>query len=225
MMILIGCLGVVLVLLFVIGESLDQEQFSEFCRLEYRQDWKKLRNCQYFETVLQYQFLLPNYFLFLKFRNNLKKKGCQRVNPFIREAVKEDLPQIMLLLSQLNTMADNNIPLEKAAAILAQINRYPFFKVYVALLGDKIVGAFELLIMDNLAHLGMPSGVIEDVVVSGEYRRKGIGKAMMGYALDVCKAKGCYKVSLSSNLKRKAAHRFYESLGFQKHGFSFGVEL
>ena len=30
-------------------------------------------------------------------------------------------------------------------------------------------------------------------------------------------------MALSSNLKREAAHAFYESLGFEKHGYSFRV--
>ena len=30
---------------------------------------------------------------------------------------------------------------------------------------------------------------------------------------------------LSSNLKKIEAHAFYESLDFEKHGFSFRVEL
>jgi hypothetical protein len=34
----------------------------------------------------------------------------------------------------------------------------------------------------------------------------------------------CYKLALSANRKRKAAHAFYESLGFAQHGLSFLVE-
>ena len=36
----------------------------------------------------------------------------------------------------------------------------------MAELNGEIVGTFALLIMDNLAHLGAPSGVVEDVVVA-----------------------------------------------------------
>ncbi len=38
-----------------------------------------------------------------------------------------------------------------------------------------------------------------------------------------CQEAGCYKMSLSSNLKRAQAHAFYESIGFEKHGYSFWV--
>jgi GNAT superfamily N-acetyltransferase len=46
---------------------------------------------------------------------------------------------------------------------------------------------------------------------------------MMRRAMDECRQAGCYKLALSSNLKREAAHRFYEGLGFEKHGYSFWV--
>jgi GNAT superfamily N-acetyltransferase len=44
---------------------------------------------------------------------------------------------------------------------------------------------------------------------------------MMEHARDACRRAGCYKLALSSNLKRADAHRFYDSLGFERHGFSF----
>ena len=36
---------------------------------------------------------------------------------------------------------------------------------------------------------------------------------------------GCYKVVLSSSDKRDNAHEFYQSLGFEQHGYSFVVDL
>ena len=73
--------------------------------------------------------------------------------------------------------------------------------------------------------MGKKSGLIEDVAVSRELQGRGIGKQMMRFAIETCKKKSCYKVCLSSNLKRQNAHRFYEGLGFQIHGYSFLMEL
>ena len=42
--------------------------------------------------------------------------------------------------------------------------------------------AFALLIMDNLGHLGAPSGLLEDVAVDPERQGEGIGRAMLEYA-------------------------------------------
>ena len=48
---------------------------------------------------------------------------------------------------------------------------------------------------------------------------------MMREALKICNEKGCYKAVVSSNLKRKRAHAFYESLGFKRHGYSYYVAI
>ena len=47
---------------------------------------------------------------------------------------------------------------------------------------------------------------------------------MMAHAVQQARAAGCYKLALSSNAKRVAAHAFYESLGFAQHGLSFVIE-
>jgi GNAT superfamily N-acetyltransferase len=48
---------------------------------------------------------------------------------------------------------------------------------------------------------------------------------MMHHAMALAREAGCYKLVLSSNQKRERAHAFYESLGFQRHGFSFSIEI
>jgi GNAT superfamily N-acetyltransferase len=63
------------------------------------------------------------------------------------------------------------------------------------------------------------------VVVSRSYRGRRIGEAMVREALLMASQAGCYKLILSSNLKRRDAHRFYEQLGFRQHGISYGMQL
>ena len=142
----------------------------------------------------------------------------------IRAATEADLQSILDLYLEIED--DSRVlSIEKARSIFARMQSYPDYKVYVAMLGGSIVGTFALLIMDNLAHMGAPSGVLEDVVVHRDWRGKGVGKQMVQFAMDRCGERGCYKLALSSNLKRKAAHRFYDDLGFQRHGYSFVVQL
>jgi GNAT superfamily N-acetyltransferase len=142
-------------------------------------------------------------------------------NLVIRKALKEDLAAILALYEGLGDILD--VP--TAERIFERMQRYPNYALYAAVVDAKIIGTFALLIMDNLAHKGTPSGIVEDVVVSSQWRGQGVGKQMMQFAMEQCKQAGCYKLMLSSNLKREAAHRFYESLGFQRHGYSFQVLL
>lgn len=144
----------------------------------------------------------------------------------IREAVEKDLPAVLSLCAQLDVEDDQALSVKQARRIFARIKkRYPDCRIYVAVADGEIIGTFTLLFMDHLAHRGAPSGIVEDVVVHTKWQGKGMGKQMMHFAMDRCREKGCYKLVLSSNIKREAAHRFYQSLGFKKHGYSFVVEL
>ena len=141
----------------------------------------------------------------------------------IREAVEADLPSILALYSEVGDV--QVLPPDQAKATFERMKAYPDYHVYVATLDGAIVGTFALLVMDNLAHLGAPSGVVEDVIVSAKRQGRGIGKQLMQFAMERCRERGCYKMALSSNLRREAAHRFYDSLGFERHGYSFAINL
>ena len=152
-------------------------------------------------------------------------RGSKRMDISIRKAEKSDLEDILILYSQPDMDNGKVLSIKEAESIFERMKNYPDYNVYVAEYDNKIVGTFALAIMDNLANMGARSGLIEDVVVAASLHGKGIGKEMMEQAIKVCKGKGCYKVSLSSNLKRENAHRFYEGIGFKKHGYSFRMEI
>jgi GNAT superfamily N-acetyltransferase len=143
----------------------------------------------------------------------------------IRAADIDDLSSILELYAQPSIDDGRRLAKDKAETIFHRITGYPNYKIYIALLNGKVVGTFALLIMDNLGHLGAPSGIVEDVAVDPDCQGRGIGRAMMQHAMQSCREAGCYKLSLSSNLKREQAHRFYKSLGFNQHGYSFLIDL
>jgi len=143
----------------------------------------------------------------------------------VREATDADLAGILAIYAQPELDDGDVLSLEQARAWLAKIAAYPNYKLYVADDDGAIVGTFALLVMDNLAHRGAPSGIVEDVGVAPALQGRGIGKLMMEHAMRVCAAAGCYKLVLSSNARRRSAHAFYASLGFEEHGKSFHVKL
>lgn len=143
----------------------------------------------------------------------------------IRRAGKADLAAVLRLYGQ--PELDDGAVLTQAAAeaIFTRMERYPDYHLYVAVSGGRIVGTFALLIMDNLGHLGAPSGLMEDVAVDPVCQGQGVGREMVKHAIGLCRQKGCYKLALSANLKRQRAHAFYESLGLTRHGYSFRIDL
>jgi GNAT superfamily N-acetyltransferase len=143
----------------------------------------------------------------------------------VRQATAADLPSVLALYAQPAMDNGNVMTIAQAEPLFAQFSQYPNYRLFVACKNDAIVGTFALLVMHNLAHQGTPSAIVEDVVVSEAYQTQGIGRDMMHHAMALAREAGCYKLVLSSNQKRERAHAFYESLGFQRHGFSFSIEI
>ncbi len=143
----------------------------------------------------------------------------------IRVAEKSDLAGILAVYAQPEMDAGEILPLEQAEKLYNIFQQYPCYRLYVAVADAKIVGTFALLIMDNLAHLGKKSAVVEDVGVLPEFQGQGVGKIMMEFAMQEARKNRCYKLVLSSNAKRERAHQFYDSLGFDRHGYSFRVDF
>ena len=77
--------------------------------------------------------------------------------------------------------------------------------------GVTILGALTLVVFR------IPTGVrawIEDVVVDGGARGRGVGERLNQFALDLARARGAKTVDLTSRPSREAANRLYQRLGF-----------
>ncbi|MGA1476761.1 MAG: GNAT family N-acetyltransferase [Prochlorothrix sp.] len=150
------------------------------------------------------------------------------MNLAIQLATVADLPEVLRPYRESGVDRGSDLTLAAAEQWFQRLQAYPNYTLWIATLpedGDRPVGTFALLVMDNLVHHGSPAGIVEGVAVDPAYQGRGIGRQMMQTAIAQCQAAGCYKLSLSTNLKRKEAHAFYESLDFQRHGYSYVVEL
>ena len=141
----------------------------------------------------------------------------------IREATPEDLRGVLALYAQPELDGGRVLSLEEAESIYDCMRAYPHYRLYVAERHGRVVGTFSLLIKRNLSHLGAASAVVESVAVDPVVQGEGVGRAMMAFARELCRKAGCYKMALSSNLRRERAHAFYDGLGFERHGYSFQV--
>ncbi|BCA96350.1 hypothetical protein TUM19329_27110 [Legionella antarctica] len=142
----------------------------------------------------------------------------------IREATREDLPEILDLYAQPGMDDGSILSTLQATIMYKKMRSYPNYKIFACLSEGSIVGTFALLIAPNLIHNGNALAIIEDVMVSPKTQGKGIGKFMMSFAIHASEELNCYKMALSSNLKREMAHNFYKSLGFEEIGASFLIK-
>lgn len=97
---------------------------------------------------------------------------------------------------------------------------------YIALCSDenKIVGMATMAVYDVISGR---KAWIEDVVVSSNYRKKGIGERLTQFLIEKAKELEVSVLLLYSNPKREAAHRLYKRMGFLEKGstlFSMAIK-
>jgi GNAT superfamily N-acetyltransferase len=79
----------------------------------------------------------------------------------------------------------------------------------------QVAGTFQLTVLPGLSRHGMRRAQIEGVRVAAPWRGQGLGRAMLGWAIEAARQDGCGLVQLTSDKRRADAIRFYESLGFE----------
>jgi GNAT superfamily N-acetyltransferase len=111
------------------------------------------------------------------------------------------------------------------AAALRRVASDPSTAVYVADWRSDLAGTFQMTITPGVSRRGLVRATIESVRTRSDLRGRGVGGAMMAYALDEARRRGAHVVQLSSNLARSDAHRFYERLGFVRSHAGFKLLL
>lgn len=145
----------------------------------------------------------------------------------IRRAGDVDMPSIFALYGELAgaySHAESD-ELQQQESLWQEVASDSRQTILVAEEAKVIIGTLTLIIVPNLGHHGQPWAAIENVVVAGNVRGKGIGKALMTEATRIAKEKNCYKIVLSTNLVRVEAHEFYRQLGWKQSHIGFSLEL
>lgn len=141
----------------------------------------------------------------------------------VRAATEKDIPRILELYQQLSLSPGSyqKAAVDDCRRVFREMSTLPGYELLVAEEDDKVVGTTVLAILPGFAHGTSPFAVVEYVVVDEKYRSRGIGKLLMEYVIARAKKAGCYKIMLTSDTRRRRAHQFYRSLGFEAsaHGF------
>jgi predicted N-acetyltransferase YhbS len=153
-------------------------------------------------------------------------RDAQRDHITIRAARAGDLPHIVKLYAQLfsNTdqAAENGTRVRSSHYdAFAEIEKSETSFLLVAEAAEAVVGTLAITIVPNVSHCGKKWAVIENVVVDKQARKSRIGSVMMRHALALARARGCFRVVLSSSIEREGSHKFYRTLGFDVFGYSF----
>jgi len=143
----------------------------------------------------------------------------------IRTALEKDIPRILELYRQLSFHPEDYRlpPLDEVRKVFREIGKYTGYKLLVAEDNGEVVGTTVLAVLPGFAHGTSSFAVVEYVVVDEKCRSRGIGKLLIESVKSIAKEAGCYKIMLTSDIRRERAHKFYKSIGFEPsaHGFRF----
>lgn len=146
-----------------------------------------------------------------------------------RRATAADLPAIVAMLADdiLGAQRETSDPDGMAvyAAAFAEIQADPNQFLCVAEVQREIAGTCQLSFIPGLARGGARRGQIEAVRVAATMRSRGIGKAMLKWAIEECRSQGCSLVQLTSDKARTEAHSFYDDLGFAATHIGYKLQL
>ena len=125
------------------------------------------------------------------------------------------------LLSQL-TKVENNLLYIDLVNTFNNIKKNDYHKIFVIENNNKIIGTITILIeLKFTRNLGKVCH-IEDLVVSNNFRSKGIGKKLLNFVIDYSKKINCYKIILNCSNNNKG---YYEKIGFDNKNNEMSLYL
>lgn len=136
-----------------------------------------------------------------------------------RQAQRADVPLLVGLLADDVLGADRESEGDAVAACywtaFDAIEQAAHVEQWVVERADRMVGCFQLYFLPGLSLRGGLRAQIESVRVAADLRGQGLGLQIIGWAIDRARARGCVVVQLTTDKRRRNAHRFYERLGFR----------
>lgn len=139
----------------------------------------------------------------------------------IHKASNEDIEEVYRMICELEEVV---------------LDKKEFYKIYIRNLTDEnvcyllsivdevIVGFISIHIQYLLHHAGKVAEV-QDLFIKPTYRNAGIGKILLEEAEKWSLENGAKDIEVSSNRRRKKAHKFYEREKYLKSHFKFTKQL
>lgn len=129
----------------------------------------------------------------------------------VRPALLGDAPALASLSAQLGY----TVTLREIQERLPRYAECDHVLIAVAVdCANRVLGWIQVAESDSLVD---GAGIhIQGLVVDQRFRREGIGRQLVEGACNWAKSRGHDQISVRSNAKRKGAHDFYPSLGFER---------
>ena len=132
----------------------------------------------------------------------------------VRLATMDDLEGVLNLYKELrpsDPSLDINFAKIKWAELIEDAQTY----IVVSELDSELASTCALGINNSIANGARPYAIIEHVITSSKFRRQGLSRQVLEFAISLAWQKDCYKVMLLSGEELRSAHALYESVGFK----------
>lgn len=145
----------------------------------------------------------------------------------IRRATAADVGPIVAMIAddQLGATRESLDDLTPYLQAFEQIDTDPNQLLIVADRNGEVIGTLQLTIIPGLSRRGSTRGLIEAVRVAASARGAGLGTALIQWAIEESRTRGCTLVQLTSDKSRTKAHNFYTNLGFANTHEGFKLKL
>ena len=133
----------------------------------------------------------------------------------IEPATIEDLPVLTDLLVDLFTQEADFEPdrAKQMRGLRLLIEQPSRGRIFVLRNNGRILGMINLLFTISTAEGGFVI-LLEDLVIQREFRGQGLGRQLLGYAIEFAKKKDFKRITLLTDRIEEGAHFFYKKLGF-----------
>jgi ribosomal protein S18 acetylase RimI-like enzyme len=96
--------------------------------------------------------------------------------------------------------------------------------IILATSNSKVIGMVSYILIDRL-NQPLSELWIPELVVTNEYRNRGIGKRLVQKCESIARTNKCYRIRLESRNDRIDSHDFYKKIGFSQMALAFEKKL
>jgi ribosomal protein S18 acetylase RimI-like enzyme len=130
----------------------------------------------------------------------------------IKPIGRDDLTDLAALLAELAGKPTNK---ESMLNNFEWMEKNGDYYVLGAKRDQRLAGSIMGIICRDLVGECKPFLVVENVIVSNQFRGQGIGKRLMLEMEKIGMERNCHYIMFVSGAQRRDAHQFYESLGYK----------
>jgi len=133
----------------------------------------------------------------------------------VRKAKVDDTEAMVGLLSELFTIEDDfSIDPQKQLHALHVLLQDADATLLVAEISGCVIGMVSMQSLISTV-TGGKVGLIEDMIISEDFRHKGVGTLLLSAMIDVSQQLGFQRLSLGADRRNDSALAFYRTFGFE----------